>query len=45
VIMKTNLRHSSYVNWRKRVNKKQYKHRKKYHSSNLNLETKFDDED
>ena len=45
VVMKTNLRHSSYVNWRKRVNKKQYKHRKKYHSSNLNLETKFDDED
>ena len=45
VIMKTNLRLSSYINWRKRVNKKQYKHRKKYQSSNLNLDTKFNDED
>ena len=30
VIMKSHLKPSSYINWRERVKKKQYKHRKKY---------------
>lgn len=30
VIMKTHLKLSSYINWRKRVKQRQYKHRKKY---------------
>ena len=30
VVMKTHLKLSSYINWRKRVKQKQYKHRKKY---------------
>ena len=30
VIMKTHLKLSSYINWRKRVQQRQYKHRKKY---------------
>ena len=29
-IMKTHLKISSYINWRKRVKQRQYKHRKKY---------------
>ena len=36
VIMKTHLKLSSYVNWRKRVRKRQYKHRKKFALSQLN---------
>ena len=32
VIMKTHLKLSSYINWRKRVKQRQYKHRKKYYS-------------
>ena len=34
VIMKRHLRFSSYINWRKRVRQRQYKHRKKYASLN-----------
>lgn len=30
VIMKTHLKLSSYINWRKRVRQRQYKHRKKF---------------
>ena len=30
VIMKTHLKHSSYINWRKRVQQRQHKHRKKF---------------
>lgn len=29
-VMKKTLRHSSYVNWRKRVKQRPFKHRKKY---------------
>lgn len=36
VIMKTHLKLSSYVNWRKRVHKRQYKHRKKFALSQSN---------
>ena len=36
VIMKTHLKLSSYVNWRKRVQQRQYKHRKKYVLSQSN---------
>ena len=36
VIMKTHLKLSSYVNWRKRVQKRQHKHRKKFALSQLN---------
>lgn len=32
VIMKTHLKLLSYINWRKRVKQRQYKHRKKYSS-------------
>lgn len=35
VIMKTHLKLSSYINWRKRVRQRQYKHRKKYASKKL----------
>lgn len=35
VIMKTHLKISSYINWRKRVKQRQYKHRKKYFSGKL----------
>ena len=37
VIMKTHLKLSSYINWRKRVQKRQYKHRKKFALSQSNL--------
>ena len=37
VIMKTHLKLSSYINWRKRVKQRQHKHRKKYALSQLNL--------
>ena len=37
VIMKTHLKLSSYVNWRKRVQKRQHKHQKKYALAQLNL--------
>jgi len=30
VIMKTHLKLSSYINWRRRVQQRQYKHRKKF---------------
>ena len=36
VIMKTHLKLSSYINWRKRVQQRQYKHRKKYVFSQSN---------
>ena len=36
VIMKTHLKLSSYVNWRKRVKQRQYKHRKKFTLSQSN---------
>ena len=36
VIMKTHLKLSSYINWRNRVQQKQYKHRKKYALSQSN---------
>ena len=36
VIMKTHLKLSSYINWRKRVRQRQYKHRKKYAFSQSN---------
>ena len=36
VIMKTHLKLSSYINWRKRVRQRQYKHRKKYALSQSN---------
>lgn len=42
VIMKTHLKLSSYINWRKRVQQRQYKHRKKYassHSSRSSFDT------
>ena len=39
VIMKRHLKLSSYINWRKRVKQRQYKHRKKYALSQLNLGT------
>ena len=32
VIMKAHLKLSSYINWRKRVKERQYKHRKKFAS-------------
>lgn len=35
VIMKTHLKLSSYINWRKRVKQRQYKHRKKYATKKL----------
>ena len=34
VIMKTHLKLSSYINWRKRVRQRQYKHRKKFRYKN-----------
>lgn len=34
--MKTHLRLSSYINWRKRVKRRQYKHQKKYTLSQSN---------
>ena len=34
-IMKNQLKHSSYTNWRKRVKHRQYKHRKKFASERL----------
>ena len=37
VIMKTHLKLSSYINWRKRVQRRQYKHEKKYALSRLGL--------
>ena len=37
LIMKTHLKHSSYVNWRKRVKQRQYKHRKKFALFQSNL--------
>ena len=36
VIMKTHLKLSSYINWRKRVQHRQYKHRKKFDFSHSN---------
>ena len=36
VIMKTHLKLSSYIIWRKRVRQRQYKHRKKYALSRSN---------
>ena len=36
VIMKTHLKLSSYINWRKRVKQRQYKHRKKFALSQSN---------
>ena len=36
VIMKTHLKLSSYINWRKRVGQRQYKHRKKFALSQSN---------
>ena len=36
VIMKTHLKLSSYINWRKRVQQRQHKHQKKYALSQLN---------
>ena len=36
VIMKTHLKLSSYINWRKRVQQRQYKHRKKFALSQSN---------
>ena len=39
VIMKTNLKLSSYVNWRKRVQQRQYKHRKKFALEKLSRST------
>ena len=36
VIMKTHLKLSSYIIWRKRVKQRQYKHQKKYISEKLN---------
>lgn len=39
VIMKTHLKLSSYINWRKRVKQRQYKHRKKYASKQLSRST------
>ena len=39
VIMKTHLKLSSYINWRKRVKQRQYKHRKKYTSKKLSRST------
>ena len=33
VIMKKHLKLPSYINWRKRVRQRQYKHRKKFNSS------------
>ena len=37
VIMKAHLKLSSYINWRKRVQQRQYKHRKKFVLSQSNL--------
>ena len=36
VIMKTHMKLSSYINWRKRVQQRQYKHRKKFALSQAN---------
>ena len=36
VIMKTHLKLSSYINWRKRVQQRQYKHQKKFALSQSN---------
>ena len=36
LIMKTHLKLSSYINWRKRVRQRQYKHRKKFALSQSN---------
>lgn len=36
VIMRTHLKLSSYINWRQRVQQRQYKHRKKFVLSQLN---------
>ena len=35
ILMKTHLKRSSYINWRKRVKKRQYKHRKKFTSAKI----------
>ena len=35
IIMKTHLKLSSYINWRKRVKQRQYKHRKKFASGKV----------
>ena len=39
VIMKTHLKLSSYINWRKRVRQRQYKHRKKFALEKLSRST------
>ena len=39
VIMKTHLKLSSYINWRKRVRQRQYKHRKKLALEKLSRST------
>ncbi len=39
VIMKTHLKLSSYINWRKRVKQRQYKHRKKFALEKLSRST------
>ena len=45
VIMKTHLKLSSYINWRKRVRQRQYKNRKKFVSSRTNCRSLSFDQD